>query len=424
MTMDNCAALIVQDQKYCYFRKAVHFWAQQALLPAVVAVGVVGNMLSVVVLTREPMKSSTSTYLTALAVSDLFYLLFVFTISFENYPWIVEADYYIYWKWYPYGLWLTDAASNTSVLLTVSFTVERYIAVCHPLRGRVLCTESRAKRVILMVALFCILCTATTPHEWHIAINAATGKFQKSSTELGRNDIYKKAYNWFCIITFICVPLLVLAVLNWFLINAVNQSRRNRTRLTCQGNVVWNRQRQENKMTMTLIAVVIMFCVCQTPTAVMMLTASVYEPPEKTPAYYVNRGLHTIFNFLMVVNAASNFMLYCAMSRKYRRTLMITFMPFLGGPARAQRYAPVVGQLPAVRHHGPAQHGGHANDRHNRRRGHRQTRTSHPGRHQPRQARRQQQAAADRHGRSLSAPRSYQAGFTASCRAALFVVFS
>lgn len=82
-------------------------------------------------------------------------------------------------------------------------------------------------------------------------------------------------------------------------------------------------------MTMTLIAVVIMFCVCQTPTAVMMLTASVYEPPEKTPAYYVNRGLHTIFNFLMVVNAASNFMLYCAMSRKYRRTLMITFMPFL-----------------------------------------------------------------------------------------------
>lgn len=125
-------------------------------------------------------------------------------------------------------------AGNTSVLLTMSFTVERYIAVCHPLRGRVLCTESRAKRVILMVALFCIACTASTPYEWHIAINPSTGKFQKSSTELGRNDIYKKAYNWFCIVTFICVPLLVLTVLNWFLINAVNQSRRNRTRLTCQ----------------------------------------------------------------------------------------------------------------------------------------------------------------------------------------------
>lgn len=30
----------------------------------------------------------------------------------------------------------------------MSFTLERYISVCHPLRGQVLCTESRAKKVI------------------------------------------------------------------------------------------------------------------------------------------------------------------------------------------------------------------------------------------------------------------------------------
>lgn len=35
-----------------------------------------------------------------------------------------------------------------SIYLTVSFTLERYISVCHPLRGQVLCTESRAKKVI------------------------------------------------------------------------------------------------------------------------------------------------------------------------------------------------------------------------------------------------------------------------------------
>lgn len=49
-----------------------------------------------------------------------------------------------------------------------------------------------------------------------------------------------------------------------------------------------------------------------------------------------------------------------------------------GGPSRAQRNAPVVDQLPTIRHYGPAQHGSHANDRH--RPNHRQqTRTARSG---------------------------------------------
>lgn len=83
-----------------------------------------------------------------------------------------------------------------------------------------------------------------------------------------------------------------------------------------------------------------------------------------------------------------------------------------GGPARAQRYAPVVGQLPAIRHHSPAEHRGDADVRHHRRvvvrRRRRKTRTARAIRHQPRQTRRrrqqqQQATAADRHGRPLSA---------------------
>lgn len=55
-----------------------------------------------------------------------------------------------------------------------------------------------------------------------------------------------------------------------------------------------------------------------------------------------------------------------------------------GRAARAQRHAPVVRQLPAVRHHDPAQHRGHADDRHRQPDG-RQTGTAGGPRQQQRQ---------------------------------------
>lgn len=60
---------------------------------------------------------------------------------------------------------------STSVWLTVSFTVERYIAVCHPIKGKVFCTERRAKSVIVIVYIFCILTTASTTFEYQLNLN-------------------------------------------------------------------------------------------------------------------------------------------------------------------------------------------------------------------------------------------------------------
>lgn len=45
----------------------------------------------------------------------------------------------------------------SSIYLTVSFTIERFIAVCHPIRGQALCTESRAKKVIAGLLKFHLL---------------------------------------------------------------------------------------------------------------------------------------------------------------------------------------------------------------------------------------------------------------------------
>jgi len=109
---------------------------QKVLIPSVVLFGVSGNLVNVAVLTRRSMKSSTNSYLTALAVCDILYLVFALTMTLNHYEIVSSSPSYRYYR-LPFGRPLTDTASNTGIWLTLTFTVERYIGVCHPMKGKV-----------------------------------------------------------------------------------------------------------------------------------------------------------------------------------------------------------------------------------------------------------------------------------------------
>ena len=61
--------------------ETTRFIVQKIIVPLVVTFGVVGNTVTVAVLTRSWMKSSTNRYLTALAVYDLLYLVLYSAVS-------------------------------------------------------------------------------------------------------------------------------------------------------------------------------------------------------------------------------------------------------------------------------------------------------------------------------------------------------
>lgn len=144
---------------------ATRFVVQRVLMPLVVACGVTGNLLTIAVMTRAHMRSSTNNYLTALALFDTLYLLAAAAMSLSHYPSVRDQAAYVRYA-YPWGKPLTDTFSNTTVWLTVTFTAERLIAVSCPLRAQVRYTQFdlcyAVRPVTLTFACVLIACQSRT----------------------------------------------------------------------------------------------------------------------------------------------------------------------------------------------------------------------------------------------------------------------
>lgn len=114
------------------------------------ATGVVGNISTCIVISKNrSMHTATNYYLFSLAISD--FLLLVAG---------VPQEVYSIWSRYPYvfgelfcvvrGL-MAETASNATVLTITSFTVERYLAICHPFLQHTMSKLTRAIKLIIIV---------------------------------------------------------------------------------------------------------------------------------------------------------------------------------------------------------------------------------------------------------------------------------
>ncbi|CAG5956571.1 unnamed protein product [Menidia menidia] len=129
------------------------------LLLVICAWGIVGNvMVILVVLTTRHMRTPTNCYLVSLAVADLMVL------TAAGLPTVAES-LFAGWVFGRYGClgitYFQYLGINASSCSITAFTVERYIAICHPIKAQFLCTLSRAKRIILLVwaltSVYCVM---------------------------------------------------------------------------------------------------------------------------------------------------------------------------------------------------------------------------------------------------------------------------
>ncbi|XP_052761916.1 sex peptide receptor-like [Mya arenaria] len=268
------------------------------------------------------MRTSTNVYLMSLAVCDSLYLLFCLTLSFlhcSNTDLSEEAFMYI-----PNAKVLSDLFSNTAVWLTVCFTLERFIAVRLPMRGKAWCTVSKAKVAILMTFIVCAVNTLPEFFETKIVEIAGNGSahFQCETTDFAETYSYHIGYYWWFVALFTFAPLVLLAVFNSLLIKSVWQANRKRqllsqTRVTGEANKA---NKEQHRVTLMLISVVLIFLVCQAPQALLLIYWSYVQANDLPYHSDMVKIAGNVCNLLVQINASVNFFLYSYFSSKFRKT--------------------------------------------------------------------------------------------------------
>lgn len=120
-------------------------------------VGVLGNSLTCAVILRyRVMQTPTNYYLLSLAVSDLLVLLLGMPLEiyemWQNYPFLLgEGGCY-------FKTFLFETVCFASILNVTALSVERYIAVVHPLKVKYMTTRTHAKRVINTLWVLSMIC--------------------------------------------------------------------------------------------------------------------------------------------------------------------------------------------------------------------------------------------------------------------------
>nr|AAC79494.1 thyrotropin releasing hormone receptor-2 [Rattus norvegicus] len=302
------------------------------LVLLVCTLGIVGNaMVILVVLTSRDMHTPTNCYLVSLALADLLVLLAAGLPNVSD----SLVGHWIYGRAGCLGItYFQYLGINVSSFSILAFTVERYIAICHPLRAQTVCTVARAKRIMAgiwgVTSLYCLL--------WFflVDLNVRDNQRLECGYKVPRG-LYLPIYLLDFAVFFIG-PLLVTLVLYGLIGRILFQSPLSQE--------AWQKERQPHgqseaapgncsrakssrkQATRMLAVVVLLFAVLWTPYRTLVLLNSFVAQP------FLDPWVLLFCRTCVYTNSAVNPVVYSLMSQKFRAAFLKLCWCRAAGPQR------------------------------------------------------------------------------------------
>ena len=181
-------------------------------LPVLIPIGLVGNILSFLVMTKpNNRKMSTCVYMAALSINDNIMML----VCLHYLVSAVQTH-----NWYSFECkmisFVTLFALQNGTFLVVAMTIDKYIAIKWPHKVDTYSTARRAKMITVSVSIG--VCIYNIPYFF---ISIVTGG-QCIGDAVG--GVITKVYMWFTFIFNAIIPFTVLIHMNFVIVNAVRKS--------------------------------------------------------------------------------------------------------------------------------------------------------------------------------------------------------
>ncbi|XP_022899790.1 probable G-protein coupled receptor B0563.6 [Onthophagus taurus] len=298
-------------------------------LPAIGLLGVIGNILNLVVLTRKNMRGTAYIYMRGYSAAALLAILFAVPFAwrvlvheeFGNWDNLILAFYHTHLE-----LFLGNGCLGVGVLMLIALTLERYVSVCHPGYARPCLGPPKRVVCLISMATFIVYLPAVFRSQIVPCRIESTGEtlYRRQDVNDMVNHKLFKAYTIAIELIFKVIPIILLAVLNARILLVYRKSCEKRRKMTLyrttSGEEDPRKFAEERRLVLLLGSTSILFLVCISPMVILNVTLS--ENNLQSYAYQVFRALA---NLLEITNYSITFYIYCLFSEDFRNTLFRTF---------------------------------------------------------------------------------------------------
>ena len=342
MTNDN---LSTEESEF-----GIRFYA--ILTPFIIIIGIFGNTVSLIIFKKRALrKLSASLYLKAICISDTCVLLTYVLLDwlFKGLPFVsggAKVSVVNINGLCQLFLFVSYTFRIISVWLIIVFTFERYVAICHPLQRRLICTRSFSFKLIGCVSVLAAILCLYKP------IISSTSNVGTGTAVCSMNDDYRKI-NWILDSIYgVCITALPFTVISFFNTMILRK-------LVCRKSdmvetlAISRESRMRLEFTFILLSISTCFVCLNLPYFIVwcrrfhsmdslqssrsegsdidnISIKSVQTEPDRNSLYFTR----TIF----YLNYAINFFLYCLTGKQYRKYMIQLFCCQKEEPARGSAY--------------------------------------------------------------------------------------